>query len=137
MSDCIFCAIASKEAPSYPVAESAHAIAVLDINPVTEGHTLVMPKRHATDIWDLEPEDGSAVWSLTHDVAALLRERLEPDGMTLFQANGRAGWQDVFHFHLHVVPRWTGDRLAKPWDVTPGDPEDLARISGLLGGGES
>jgi histidine triad (HIT) family protein len=55
--------------------------------------------------------------------------------MTLFQANGRAGWQDVFHVHLHVVPRWTGDRLVKPWGPTPGDPEDLARISRLLGAG--
>ncbi|HTG46026.1 MAG TPA: HIT domain-containing protein, partial [Actinomycetota bacterium] len=88
MSDagCIFCAIASGTSPSYRVGESDRALAFLDINPATEGHTLVIPKRHAADIWDLDPEDGRAMWSLGQEVAALLRDRLRPDGMTVFQA---------------------------------------------------
>ena len=87
----------------------------MDSNPATDGHTLVPSKRHAEDIWDLEPEDGSAVWSLAKDVAEAIRTGLRPEGLTLFQANAKAGWQEVFHFHLHLVPRWMGDGLVRPW----------------------
>jgi histidine triad (HIT) family protein len=128
MIDCIFCAVAEGQAPSYRVAGSDRALAVLDINPAADGHTLVMPRAHASDIWELPIEDGRDMWSLTQEVASLLRERLRPDGMTLFQANGRAGWQDVFHFHLHVVPRWKDDQLVKPWHDALADPTDLESI---------
>jgi len=129
---CIFCAIAAGEAPSQRVAESEQAYAFLDINPATDGHTLVIPKRHATDIWDLDPEDGRAVWTLAQGVARLLRDRMGTDGMTLAQANGRAGWQHVFHVHIHVIPRWDGDGLMQPWRMTPGDPARLAAIAERL-----
>jgi len=132
---CIFCAIVAGTSPSYPVAESDRALAFLDINPATRGHTLVIPKRHAADIWDLDPEDGRAMWSLGQEVAALLRDRLRPDGMTVFQANREAGWQDVFHFHLHLVPRWVGDGLVKPWRIVPGDPQALAAVGERLRSG--
>ena len=99
MINCVFCSIAAEEAPSYNVAESDRAVAFLDINPAADGHTLVIPKTHADDIWDLDPEDGRAVWTLAQEVAAHLSERLEPDGMTIFQANRKSGWQHVFHFH--------------------------------------
>ena len=91
MINCVFCSIAAEEAPSYKVAESDRAVAFLDINPAADGHTLVIPKAHADDIWDLEPEDGRAVWTLSQEVAALLSERLEPDGLTIFQANRKSG----------------------------------------------
>ncbi len=129
---CIFCAIVAGDAPSHVVAESDRALAFLDINPAVEGHALVVPKAHADDIWDLDPEDGGAMWSLVHDVSLTMLERLRPDGLTLFQANRKAGWQDVFHFHLHVLPRWEGDRLVKPWEMTPGDPEQLAALATRL-----
>ncbi len=134
MSDtgCVFCAIVAGTSPSHRIAGSDRALAFLDINPATEGHTLVVPKRHAVDIWDLDPEDGRAVWSLGQDVAALLRERLHPDGMTLFQANAAAGWQIEFHLHLHLVPRWEGDGLIKPWTIVPGDPDELASVAERL-----
>ena len=93
---------------------------------------MVIPKNHADDIWDLEPEDGRAVWTLSQEVAALLSARLEPDGLTIFQANRKSGWQHVFHFHLHLVPRWTDDGLRKPWDMTPGDPAALEKVSERL-----
>ena len=128
MVGCVFCAIVAEEASSYPVAEADGALAFLDINPATEGHTLVIPKTHADDIWDLDPDDGRSVWALAQDVASLLQDRLKPDGLTLFQANGKSGWQHVFHFHLHVVPRWAGDALHKPWEVTPGDPAQLTDV---------
>jgi histidine triad (HIT) family protein len=133
-SGCIFCSIVAGVEPVHVIAESERALAFLDINPATEGHTLVIPRTHAADIWDLDPEDGRAAWSLGQEVAALLRERLAPDGMTLFQANGRAGWQHVFHFHLHVVPRWQGDPLKGPWEMRSGDPAALAAVAERLRG---
>jgi histidine triad (HIT) family protein len=125
---CVFCAIAAGEASSYQVAESDGALAFLDINPATEGHTLVIPKSHADDIFDLDPEDGRSVWTLAQEVSTLLQDRLRPDGLTLFQANGKSGWQHVFHFHLHVVPRWAGDALHKPWEMAEGDPAELTGV---------
>jgi len=132
MSDCIFCSIAAGESPSLRVAESDLAMAFLDVNPATRGHSLVIPKRHADDIWDLSPEDGAAVWSLVQETAAKLRSKLSPDGMTLFQANRRAGWQDVFHFHVHVVPRWKSDPLIRPWESVPVDRSELDHVAAIL-----
>jgi histidine triad (HIT) family protein len=85
----------------------------------------VIPKRHATDIWDLSPEDGVAVWALTQQVAHAARDAFAPDGLNLFQANRTAGWQSVFHFHIHVVPRWTGDPLVPNWDEPQGDRQEI------------
>lgn len=79
------------------------------------GHTLVLPRRHAADIWDIRREDAGRLMEAVHDVAALLEERLRPDGMTLFQANRPAGWQTVFHIHVHLVPRHRGDPLTASW----------------------
>lgn len=115
MTDCVFCSIVAGTAPSERVAESERALAVMDINPAADGHTLVITKAHAVDIWDLTPSDGSAVWDLAMKISEAIRDGLNPDGLTLFQANRRSGWQDVFHFHLHLVPRWQGDALVKPW----------------------
>jgi len=110
------------------VYENEHAVAVLDRSPAVPGHTLVMPRRHAADIWDISREDAAYVMGAVHDVAALLRERLRPDGMTLFQANRAAGWQSVFHLHVHLVPRHAGDPLTtswKPQTVTEGDLDEV------------
>jgi histidine triad (HIT) family protein len=111
----VFCGIVAGGQPAAIVGENERALAFMDINPATDGHTLVVSKAHADDIWDLQPEDGVAVWALTQKLAGAIRAGLEPEGLTLFQANARAGWQDVFHFHLHLVPRWIDDELAKPW----------------------
>ena len=90
MTDCVFCQIVSGDAPSEIVAQNERALAVMDINPATDGHTLVISKAHAADIWELRPEDGEAVWSLTSDVAGAIRDSLHPEGLTLFQANRKA-----------------------------------------------
>jgi histidine triad (HIT) family protein len=130
--ECVLCGIAAGTEPSRLVMQSSLAMAVLDINPAGEGHTLVIPKSHAADIWELSGEDADEIWRLTVRVAHRLKEVLEPEGLTLFQANGRAGWQDVFHFHVHLVPRWAGDGLVKPWHSTPGDPARLDQVSARL-----
>jgi len=115
VTDCIFCEVVAGTAPSERVGENDRALALMDINPAAEGHTLVISKVHAEDVWDLSLEDGVAAWSLAMRVSTAIREALGPDGLTMFQANRRAGWQDVFHFHLHLVPRWDGDSLVRPW----------------------
>ena len=112
--------------------DSGLAIAFLDINPAADGHTLIAPKEHAEDIFALEEEVGADVWLLAVAVARRLDDVLRPDGMTLFQANRKAGWQDVFHFHIHIVPRWNGDGLVRPWRATPGDPARLDDIADQL-----
>ena len=131
---CIFCAILEGTAPSEPLIETDLAFAFMNANPAALGHALVIPKRHATDIWDLSPEDGGAVWTLTQRVAYAARDAFAPDGLNLFQANRRAGWQSVFHFHIHVVPRYEDDPLRLPWVPEPGDPDEIAQIANRLRG---
>lgn len=133
MSDgCIFCAIVAGDIPSQAVHEDDRTLAFMDINPATEGHLLVIPKAHATDIWDLTPEDGIAVWRTVQRMAGVVREALQPPGLTLFQANARAGWQDVFHFHMHLVPRYADDGLARPWKAVPATPESISVVADRL-----
>lgn len=124
--DCIFCRIVTGDAPSYLVAENDLTIAFLDRGQATPGHTLVVPRAHAIDIWEISEADVAAVMAMAKRVAHLLDHRLHPDGMNLTQSNRAAGWQDVFHFHLHVIPRWSGDGLTPPWRPTRPTEEQLA-----------
>jgi histidine triad (HIT) family protein len=130
--DCVFCGIVEGSIPSTKVHEDDRTMAFMDINPATDGHLLVIPKHHSRDIFDLPEEDGVAVWRTVLRMASVIRKTLEPAGLTLFQANGKAGWQDVFHFHVHLVPRSPGDALARPWTSAPGDPERIAGVAERL-----
>ena len=131
--NCIFCAIASGQAPAHRVAETADAMAFLDVNPATRGHTLVIPKQHATNLFEIGDDDLAACASLAQQVAGHLRDRLGADGINLMNSNGAAAWQSVFHFHLHVVPRYAGrDGLELPWHPTPADPADLTAVAAAL-----
>lgn len=128
----VFCQIVAGEAPAYVVAEDDHTRAFLDRGQATEGHTLVVPRQHAGDIWDIAPEDAAAVMVMAKRVAHLLEHRLAPDGLNLTQSNRPAGWQDVFHFHLHVIPRWSDDGLVPPWRPThPSDGQLEATLARL------
>jgi histidine triad (HIT) family protein len=126
MTDCIFCRIIAGAAPAYIVAEDERTLAFLDRGQATEGHTLVVPRAHASDIWDVSEDEAAAVMVMAKRVAHLLARHLAPDGLNLTQSNRPAGWQDVFHFHLHVIPRWTGDGLVPPWRPTRPSDEQLA-----------
>jgi histidine triad (HIT) family protein len=107
---CVFCAILAGEAEASAVGESARALAVLDIQPVTAGHTLVVPRRHAARLAELDPEDGGELFRLAQRVAAALyASNLRSDGVNFFLADGLAAGQEVFHVHLHVLPRFPGD----------------------------
>lgn len=129
---CVFCGIVRGTLPSHPVHEDDETLAFLDINPAAEGHTLVVPRQHADDLFDIDAEDAAAVMRTVRLVARRIDERLAPDGLTLVQTNRPAGWQDVFHLHVHLVPRWDGDDLARPWVPRPGRPDDLASVAERL-----
>ncbi len=94
--------------------EDAETVAFLDIHPLTNGHTLVIPREHAATVFELSPAAGEAVMRATIKVARALREQLQPDGLNLLQSNGRAAGQTVSHFHFHLVPRWNKDGLFLP-----------------------
>jgi histidine triad (HIT) family protein len=125
---CVFCRIVAGAEPSWRVHENEHAYAFLDRSPATAGHTLVVPRTHAADIWDISRPAAGRLMETAHDVARLLDDRLRPDGMTLFQANRAAGWQDVFHMHIHLVPRYAGDQLTKSWIARPATEQELDEL---------
>lgn len=134
MSDreCIFCAIIEGHAPAEVVFEDGDTLAFMDINPANPGHTLVIPKRHIQDIYGMDEDTAAAVMGTVVRVAGAIKRALQPEGMNLVQSNERAGGQDVFHFHMHIIPRWYGDglRLARPPEVRRTMPikEAAARI---------
>lgn len=134
MSECIFCSIVAGSSPSHKVFENEHCYAFLDIFPANRGHTLVVPKKHVVDIHDTDALTYAHVAAAAKEVADLLNNTLEPDGTTIFQMSREAGWQTVFHLHMHVIPRWAGDSLHEPWDIAPADQDDLkATLNQILG----
>jgi histidine triad (HIT) family protein len=130
--DCIFCKIVAGEIPAQVIAEDDDTLAFMDIAPATRGHALVIPKKHAADLWDIEPEQLAAVAQAAQRVALRIRDRLAPDGVNLINSSRPAAWQTVFHFHIHVIPRYVGDPLKLPWTPTPVDIEEIAATAAEL-----
>ena len=116
--NCIFCRILRGEVPASIIIETAQAVAFADINQPTPGHVLVIPRAHIENIYNLDAQTGAEVFNLTMDVAKAVKRALQPDGLDLFQANERAGQQSVFHFHIHIIARYAGDRdrIRFAWD---------------------
>ncbi|MCX8146473.1 MAG: HIT family protein [Azovibrio sp.] len=112
---CIFCRLIKGEIPAARVFEDDETLAFMDIGPVTPGHVLVVSKRHAANLFELSADEAAAVMRTAHKVAHAVREAFDPPGLTLLQANGRAGNQTVFHFHMHIVPRHADDGIALSW----------------------
>ncbi|MGZ4129722.1 MAG: HIT family protein [Actinomycetota bacterium] len=120
--ECVFCSIVTGGGrPHEVVAETPRAVAFMNAEPAVFGHVLVIPKAHAATIWDLSHEDGDAVWRLTREIARAVREALARHGLNLFHASGRAAWQSVDHFHVHVIPRSEADPLVPNWNKPSGD----------------
>ncbi|MBF0474371.1 MAG: HIT family protein [Deltaproteobacteria bacterium] len=109
--DCIFCKLVNGEIPSTRVYEDERTIAFMDIAPIIEGHLLVIPKRHSENIFEIDPDDLAAVFSSVHKVAAAIKAGLKPDGLTIVQLNGKASYQVVPHYHVHLIPRKNEDGL--------------------------
>jgi len=139
VSECPFCAIVEGRLDQEIVASEGDAVAFLCEPPATQGHTLVVPRHHRCDIWDTEPHEIAQVVELARRLAAVMRERLGATGINLRQNSGARAGQDVFHFHLHVVPRYEDDTVqpgcvwgSPPWQPPPNRPEDRRRIAGML-----
>jgi histidine triad (HIT) family protein len=128
MSECIFCKIVEGSIPSHKVYEDADCYAFLDIFPANRGHTLVIPKVHVRDIHEADAETYSRVAQTAKIVADLLHTQLSSEGTTVFQMSREAGWQTVFHLHMHVIPRWENDGLHKPWDIAPAAESELLEV---------
>src|SRR5215212_4114715 len=129
--DCIFCAIVAGSAPASIVYDDADLLAFLDIRPVTSGHLLIIPKRHAPFLADLDDATGARMFTIAMRLAQALRDSgLRCEGINLFLADGEAAFQEVVHTHLHVFPRFVGDtfRIDADWSITPSRTE-LAEIA--------
>jgi histidine triad (HIT) family protein len=130
--DCLFCKIVAGEVPAQIVAQDELTVAFMDINPATRGHALVVPRRHAANLLEIEPDDLAATVLAAQRLARLITERLGADGVNLLNSCGSAAWQTVFHLHVHVIPRYAGDPLRLPWTPGPGDPDEIAAAAAEL-----
>jgi histidine triad (HIT) family protein len=117
MSDCVFCKIVAKQLPAAIVHEDEHTLAFMDIGQVNPGHVLVAAKAHAENIYALDDAQAGALFRTAARLARALRTAFSPEGLTLYQANGKAAGQTVFHFHLHLVPRHAEDGMSLAWPV--------------------
>lgn len=130
--DCVFCGIVAGSVPSVTVASNDSTVAFMDINPASEGHLLVVPRRHSTDLLDIPVDDLTAVMMEARRIAAVAINELGADGINLLNCSGSAAWQTVFHFHLHVVPRYTDERdtLRLPWRPDRGGDSAVIEATG-------
>ncbi|MCL1846246.1 MAG: HIT family protein [Defluviitaleaceae bacterium] len=132
MSNCIFCKIIAGEIPCFKIYEDENLLAILDRFPSATGHTLIIPKRHAADIFELNDAEAAGILPLAKRIAEKIRTELTPDGVNIVQNNGRAAGQEIFHYHMHIVPRNKNDGLK--FNNPPTDPplNELAKTAEKL-----
>lgn len=123
--DCVFCKIRDGVIPSVKIYDDERTFAIMDINPLNEGHLLVIPKAHAVTIYEVAEEDMGRSAVVAKRIALAVQKALRPDGLNMLQANGAAAFQSVPHFHLHLIPRWSGDGKGFDWELVKGDPEKV------------
>ena len=117
MSDCVFCRIVAGQIPSTQVFEDENTIAFMDIGQVNPGHVLVAVKQHADNLYALDEAQAEAVARTSARVARAIRDAFKPQGLSVYQANGKAAGQTVFHYHVHLLPRHAGDGMELTWPV--------------------
>jgi histidine triad (HIT) family protein len=130
----MFCAIAAGEAPAEIVDSDEHTVAFMDINPATRGHALVIPRTHSADLIEISDADLERTTLAARRLVARMDEALEPDGFNVLNACRPAAWQTVFHFHLHVIPRYDDDPLKLPWIPRGAEMSEIARIAARIRG---
>jgi histidine triad (HIT) family protein len=130
--DCVFCKIVAGEIPSFKLYEDGETLAFMDINPVHDGHCLVIPKEHYPTVFEVAPDAFAAAARTAIKVANAVNTAIKPDGLNLIQSNGPGAAQSVQHFHLHVLPRRMRDGLAINWGLKPGDLARIAEIAELI-----
>jgi histidine triad (HIT) family protein len=132
--DCIFCSIVSGDAPATIIHEDDHTVAFMDIHPWTRGHALVIPRKHAKNIHEISDDELAHVMSAAKRLATRGRDVLDADGVNLLNSAERAAWQTVFHFHVHVIPRYEDDPLQLPVKPEEGDPDEIKQTAEKLRG---
>jgi histidine triad (HIT) family protein len=130
--DCLFCQIVAGELPGQIIDEDERTVAFMDINPATRGHALAVPRRHAKVLLEIDPDDLAATVLTAQRVARRAMQRLDADGVNLLNSCGPVAGQTVFHFHVHVIPRYADDSVRLPWTPAPGDPEQIAAAAASL-----
>lgn len=118
MSECIFCKIIDGSIPSAKIYEDEHVYAFMDIMPLTKGHTLIIPKNHKENVYDLSEEEASNLFKVVPKIASVLKDSFGPVGMNLLNNNGAPAGQSVFHFHLHFIPRYDQTDGFRPTWIT-------------------
>lgn len=129
MADCVFCKIAAGEIPCHRVYEDDQHIAFMDMGQVNPGHVIVSIKSHFETIMDLNEDQTAALFKLVNRVAKAVQKEFKPEGLTLLQANRKAGFQTVPHFHVHVLPRHTEDGVNLTWPVKNPPAEELVKLA--------
>lgn len=132
--DCIFCKIAAGDLPAHIVDDDEHTVSFMDLNPWTRGHALVIPREHARNIWEIDPEQLAHAMNSAQRLAQRMRDRLGADGVNVINSCEPAAWQTVFHFHVHVIPRYEGDPLRLPTTPQEADQDELGKVAGELRG---
>jgi histidine triad (HIT) family protein len=133
-SDCIFCGIVAGDLPAQIVDSDEHTVAFMDINPATRGHALVVPRVHAADLMEVSDEDLERTMAAARRLARKMDRALSPAGFNVLNACGPAAWQTVFHYHLHVIPRYDDDPLKLPWIPRGAPEEEIAAIADRIRG---
>ena len=133
-SDCLFCGIVAGDVPAQIVDSDDHTVAFMDINPATAGHALVVPRTHSADLFEISDQDLQHTLLAARRLARRMKDVLEPDGFNIINSCGAAAWQTIFHFHLHVVPRYEDDPLELPWVPKEGDPDEIAAVAEKIRG---
>ena len=134
MDDCIFCKIAAGELPGQIVDEDEHTLAFMDLNPWTRGHALVIPREHSRNLWEIDTEHLAHTMRAAQRLAQRMRDRLGVDGVNLVNSCEQAAWQTVFHFHVHVIPRYDNDPLQLPTTPQQADQDELKKVADELRG---
>jgi histidine triad (HIT) family protein len=132
--DCLFCSILAGDVPAQMVDEDEHTVAFLDINPWTRGHALVIPRDHSRNLYEIDEQDLGHTVSAAKRLALRMKERLDCDGVNLLNSCEPAAWQTIFHFHVHVIPRYDDDPLSLPTRPQQADQDELAGVAGQLRG---
>jgi histidine triad (HIT) family protein len=133
-SDCLFCGIVAGDVPGQIVDSDEHTVAFMDISPATRGHALVVPREHSDDLMDISDEDLERTMVAARRLARRMEDVLEPDGFNILNSCRPAAWQTVFHFHVHVVPRYDDDPLELPWVPSEGDSDEIEQIADKIRG---
>lgn len=134
--NCIFCKIANGDIPSKSIYEDEQFKVILDLGPATKGHALILPKEHHRNIYDLPDESASGAMLLAKKMAIKMTDKLKCDGFNLVQNNGEDAGQTVFHFHLHLIPRYKNDRQTLGWKPLEPTQEELDEIRKIITGGQ-